>query len=102
MSSTTRHKSRGESRKVHAAEADAPGSHRVVIDFPKPLFEQTEQAAAELAVNRSALIRAAVEQYLERLHRRGLEAELAAGYAANADLDRRITAEFASVDYETF
>jgi len=31
-----------------------------------------------------------------------LEQELAAGYAANAELDRRIAAEFSSVDYETF
>ena len=30
------------------------------------------------------------------------DAELAAGYAANAELDRTIAAEFASVDYETF
>jgi hypothetical protein len=47
------------------------------------------------------LIRSAVEQYFEALHRKRLEGELAAGYVANADLDRRIAAEFSSVDYET-
>jgi metal-responsive CopG/Arc/MetJ family transcriptional regulator len=78
------------------------GSHKVVIDFPKPLFERTERATAELAINRSALIRSAVDQYLETLHRKRLDEELAAGYPANAELDRRIAAEFSSVDYETF
>jgi len=34
--------------------------------------------------------------------RKRLEEELAAGYTANADLDRRIAAEFSWVDYETF
>ena len=77
-------------------------SRKVVIDFPEPLFERTERMAAELAINRSALIRSAVEQYLAALHRKRLEEELAAGYIANADLDRKIAAEFSSVDYETF
>lgn len=82
--------------------ARAVGARKVAIDFPQPLFERTERAASELAVNRSSLVRSAVEQYLEALHRTRLDAELAAGYAANAELDRTIAAEFASVDYETF
>src|ERR1017187_8517737 len=80
----------------------AVGSRKVVVDFPEPLFEQTERAATELAMNRSALLRSPVERYLEALHRKRLEEELAAGYVANAELDRRIAAEFSSVDYETF
>jgi len=68
----------------------------------KALFERTERAAAELAVDLSSLIRSAVEQYLEALHRKNLDVELAAGYAANADLDRALAAQFSSVDYETF
>ncbi|MGO4879874.1 MAG: hypothetical protein ACLP59_03515 [Bryobacteraceae bacterium] len=82
--------------------AKARGSRKVVIDFPKPLLERTERAAAELAVNRSSLIRSAVEQYIEALHRNRLERDLAEGYAANAELDRKIAAEFSSVDFETF
>jgi hypothetical protein len=100
MGSASRHKGRVESR-ARVPRAGAP-SRKVVIDFPEPLFEQTERAAAELAINRSALIRSAVERYLDALHRKRMEQELAAGYAANADLDRRIAAEFSSVDYETF
>jgi metal-responsive CopG/Arc/MetJ family transcriptional regulator len=102
MGTTSRHNSRGERRKIRVPGAGPPGSRKVVIDFPKPLFERTERAAAELAINRSALIRSAVDQYLEALHRKRLDEELAAGYAANAELDRRIAAEFSSVDYETF
>jgi len=100
--STTRHNRSGASRKIRVPGAGPPGSRKVVIDFPEPLFERTERAAAELAINRSALIRSAVDQYLEALHRKRLDEELAAGYAANAELDRRIAAEFSSVDYETF
>jgi metal-responsive CopG/Arc/MetJ family transcriptional regulator len=98
MSSGSRHTGREEKKR----RVPAVGSRKVVVDFPEPLFEQTERAAAELAINRSALIRSAVERYLEALHRKRLEEELAAGYVANAELDRRIAAEFSSVDYETF
>jgi hypothetical protein len=44
------------------------------------------------------VIRCAVEQYLEAVQRK----RLAAGYAANAALDRWIGEGFLSVDYETF
>src|SRR5580698_4352845 len=101
MRTTNGQNSRGARRKIRVPGV-SPGSHKVVIDFPKPLFERTERAAAELAINRSALIRSAVDQYLEALHRKRLDEELAAGYAANAELDRRIASEFSSVDYETF
>jgi metal-responsive CopG/Arc/MetJ family transcriptional regulator len=98
MRPASRHKSREETKR----RVPAVGSRKVVVDFPEPLFEQTERAATELAINRSVLIRSAVERYLEALHRKRLEEELAAGYVANAELDRRIAAEFSAVDYETF
>jgi metal-responsive CopG/Arc/MetJ family transcriptional regulator len=79
-----------------------PATRRVVIDFPEPLFRETERAVAELATSRSSLVRAAVEQYLEALRRKRLEEELAAGYAANSAMDRKIAAEFSAVDHETF
>jgi len=93
------HVSKGKAR---LPRARAPGSRKVVIEFPKALFERTERAAAELAVDLSSLIRSAVEQYLEALHRKNLDEELAVGYTANADLDRALAAQFSSVDYETF
>jgi len=77
-------------------------SRKVVVDFPAPLFRETERVVAEIGTSRSKLIRRAVEHYLEALQRKRLEQELAAGYAANSALDRRIAEEFSAVDYEAF
>ncbi len=82
--------------------AAAAASRKVVVDFPAPLFRETERVVAEIGTNRSKLIRRAVEQYLVALQRKRLEQELAAGYVANSALDRRIAEEFSAVDYETF
>ena len=79
-----------------------PATRRVVIDFPEPLFRETERAVAEFSTSSSSLVRAAVEQYLEALRRKRLDEELAAGYAANSAIDRKIASEFSAVDYETF
>ena len=87
-------------RAAHSVRGAA--SRKVVVDFPEPLFRETQRAAADLSTNRSSLVRAAVEHYLEGLRRKKLEEELAAGYAANAALDRGIAEEFSAVDYETF
>jgi len=77
-------------------------SRKVVVDFPTPLFKETERAVAEIGTNRSKLIRSAVEHYLEALQRKRLEQELAAGYVANSATDRKIAEEFSFVDYEAF
>jgi len=74
---------------------------RVVVEFPAPLFSETERVATEIGTSRSKLIRCAVEQYLEALRREILEQELAAGYVANSVLDRRIAEEFSAADYGT-
>lgn len=77
-------------------------SRKVVVDFPAPLFRETERAVAEIGTSRSKLVRCAVEQYLEALQRQRLEQELAAGYVANSTLDRGIAEEFSAADYEAF
>jgi metal-responsive CopG/Arc/MetJ family transcriptional regulator len=82
--------------------AATAASRRVVVEFPAPLFTETERTAAEIGTSRSKLIRCAVEQYLEEVRRKRLEQELAAGYVANSALDRGIAEEFSAVDYETF
>jgi metal-responsive CopG/Arc/MetJ family transcriptional regulator len=64
--------------------ATAAKPKRVVIDFPEPLFQATDHAANELAINRSSLIRRAVEQFLGEMERQKLEKELEQGYLANA------------------
>jgi metal-responsive CopG/Arc/MetJ family transcriptional regulator len=71
---------------------------RVVVDFPAPLLSRAESAMAELAINRSELIRMAVEHYLEVRERAKLEQDLAEGYVANAKQARRSCEEFAYAD----
>jgi metal-responsive CopG/Arc/MetJ family transcriptional regulator len=77
-------------------------ARRIAVDLPEPLFNRAESATRDLSINRSELVRQAVERFLEELQRAKLEKELAEGYAANAELDRAIGEEFAAVDYEGF
>jgi len=65
--------------------APAAKSKRVVIEFPEPLLMEAEHLAMELHINRSALIREAVKQFLRHRQRMKLEKALAEGYLANAD-----------------
>jgi metal-responsive CopG/Arc/MetJ family transcriptional regulator len=51
-------------------------------------------------MNRSTLIRSAVEEFLERWRRKELENELAEGYFANAHQAREIAEDFAYADSE--
>ena len=45
------------------------------------LLEAVDEATRELRVSRSALIRAALDEYLRQVHRRSLERQHAEGYA---------------------
>jgi metal-responsive CopG/Arc/MetJ family transcriptional regulator len=76
------------------------GNRKVIVEFPVPLLKRMDQAAAELAMPRSRIIRAAVEHYLAQAARTSLEQQLAEGYAASAENDRRIAREFTHVDFE--
>ena len=80
----------------------APGSatKRIIVEFPPALYRITEEAVREWGITRSALVRSAVERYVKELKRQRLERELAAGYAANAALDRQICGDFSYVDAE--
>jgi metal-responsive CopG/Arc/MetJ family transcriptional regulator len=71
---------------------------KVVTDFPMPLFRETERAAHELSMNRSSLIRTAVEAYLQNRRREKLERAIAESFAANVELDRQLVDEFKHVD----
>ena len=75
-------------------------TRRVVVGFPEPLLKSTEEVAFQLSMNRSVLIRQAVQEFLKMCRRRALEAELAAACEANADLARQICEEFSHVDAE--
>lgn len=88
-------RSKGERRTALPAVATVK---RVVVDFPTPLLTRAERVVAEMGTNRSALIRMAVEKYLEFLQKTKLEQVLAEGYAANAAQARQSCEEFAYVD----
>lgn len=76
------------------------GTKRVIVEFPNPLLQETEQVASRLEINRSNLIRSAVEQFLERVKADDLRRRLIEGYTANAPLDRQISEDFAAIDSE--
>jgi Arc/MetJ-type ribon-helix-helix transcriptional regulator len=78
------------------------GRERVLVEFPISLLERTDDAAAKLEKNRSELIRTAVEKLLEEMEKAKFEAELAAAYAANAQMNLELVEEFANVDREGF
>jgi len=71
---------------------------KVAVDFPEPLYRETERAVQELSMNRSLLIRCAVEKYLADIRREKLEKELAAGYIANDAQATMVAEEFANLD----
>jgi metal-responsive CopG/Arc/MetJ family transcriptional regulator len=55
---------------------------------------------SELSMNRSALIRSAVREYLDKRRAQEVENELAEGYVANASQARETAAAFAHADSE--
>lgn len=75
---------------------------RVLVEFSESLLKRTDEAAMRMDKNRSELIRTAVEKLLEIEEKQKLEMELAAGYAANAQMNKELTEEFAAVDREGF
>ena len=89
-----------------AAAPKAPAVHarkeRVLVEFPEDLLRRADEAAREMAKNRSELIRTAVEQLLEEMEAKRFAQDLAAGYKANAQLSAEIAEEFLPVDREGF
>lgn len=78
----------------------ASATRKVAIDFPASMHEQVETAASELRLNRSAFVRQAVAHYIDELHRRKLQEELAAGYIANAACASRVADEMMCAEEE--
>lgn len=88
--------------KKSARRTPSTAAKRVVVDIPQSLLDQAEHATRNLSINRSELIRRAVEHFVRSLQQAQLERELAEGYQANAKLDRALGEEFAAVDYDHF
>lgn len=75
---------------------------RVLIEFPSALLKRADEAASNLETNRSGFIRNAVERLLDEMEAKEFERELAAAYAANAEMNSALAAEFSEVDREGF
>jgi metal-responsive CopG/Arc/MetJ family transcriptional regulator len=88
-------------RRRAPAAATAKQARKIVIDFPAPLFQETERAVHELSMNRSTLIRSAVEMYLRAWRREKLEHQIAESFSANVELDRQLVEDFAHADAES-
>ena len=73
-------------------------TRKVIVEFPADLLERAEQTASQMSTNRSRLIRCAVEVFVNRSEKQRIEQELAEGYAANDEANRRIRREFAHLD----
>ena len=82
------------------ARKQQKSSVKIAIDFPAPLFQETEQAVQELSTTRSSLVRTAVEIFLRNREREKLERQIAESFAANAKSDRQLMEEFQHVDAE--
>lgn len=74
------------------------GGRKVIVELSAALYAETEEATAQLSINRSALIRSALQEYLDKRRREELEKELAEGYIANASQARETAEAFAYVD----
>jgi metal-responsive CopG/Arc/MetJ family transcriptional regulator len=73
---------------------------KVIVELPADLYAETEKATAQLSINRSALIRSALQEYLDKWRREQLENELAEGYIANAAQARETAEAFSHLDSE--
>jgi metal-responsive CopG/Arc/MetJ family transcriptional regulator len=74
---------------------------KIAIDFPAPLLRETERAMHELSINRSHLIRSAVEMFLRQREREKLERAIAESFEVNRELDQNLVDEFKYVEAET-
>lgn len=66
---------------------------KVILQFPTPLLDRADHLADQLHTNRSAFIRTAVEEKLDRTERERLEEELRAGYSELSVFRRSAYAE---------
>ncbi len=94
MSATRKH-----GRRTPLAQATvARARKKVVVDFPEPLFRETESAVAELSTSRSDFIHLAVAEYIRNRRQKKLEEQLRDGYIANAGVAREIAEDMAQFE----
>lgn len=77
-----------------------PSMRKVMFTAPPDLLSRLDATADQLGANRSQLIRAAIELYLDTLRRQELRSQLEEGYRAHAARDLQISEAFRYADYE--
>jgi CopG family transcriptional regulator/antitoxin EndoAI len=75
---------------------------RVMFTIPPSLLEQVEEAAAKLNTSRSALIRQALEHFLEEQRRQELRELLKEGYLYRAKESLQLAEEFCTAEQEAW
>ncbi len=73
---------------------------KVMFTMPPDLLHQLDDAAIQLEVNRSQLIRHAIQLYLDEQQRQAMEAQLTEGYRIHAARDQQISEAFRYTDAE--
>ena len=68
---------------------------RIAVELPRSLLKSIDDVTCHIGIDRQVSIRRAVTHYINQLEAEVFELELAAGYAANAEMSRALAAEFA-------
>jgi metal-responsive CopG/Arc/MetJ family transcriptional regulator len=86
--------------KAAPRKSAAPRSKKITVDIPQSLLDAAARVVSERHLTTSALVREAMEYYVQEKQARRLERELEEGYLATADLSERVHREFEYVDAE--
>ena len=75
-------------------KAVAPKAKKITVNIPQSLLDAAAQIVSERHLSTSALVREAMEYYVEQKQALRLERELEEDYLATADLSERVHREF--------
>jgi metal-responsive CopG/Arc/MetJ family transcriptional regulator len=79
-----------------------PRTKKVISDFPMDLYRETDDAAFELGLSRSGIIRRAMEEMLKRRRRAKMRTAIHEYFDTHAGVERSVMQDFRHVDAEKF
>jgi hypothetical protein len=88
-------------RRRTRATAASPRTKKVIADFPLALFRETDEAASELNLSRSGIIRRAMEELLRKRRRGKLRSEIDDYFDTHAESEQRVMQDFQHVDSDS-
>jgi hypothetical protein len=74
---------------------------KVISDFPLALYRETDQAASELNLSRSGIIRRAMEELLRNRRLSKLRSDIDDYFDTHAEFERRVMQDFQHVDTDS-